>query len=166
MPVAAWPLVLNRTGILIGLLCGACSSNDNVSGDCAITHEQKTITTTEPAADLGLQFKIDSCRADADACPTLCALAMTRAGITFNNGFVGQPGGNLDTTGAPLPPNGGGGGFNAPVNPAITCDVTFQSGTVEMRVAYDVFQSTLGCPIQINDSPTTGIPTPTTGGPK
>ena len=163
MPVAAWPLVLNRTGILIALLCGACSSNDNVTGDCAVTHEQKTITTTEPAADPGLQFKIDSCRADADACPTLCALAMTRAGISFNNGFVGQPGGVTNTgtaPGVPLPP--GGGGFGSPVTPAIACDVTFQNGSVEMRVAYDVYQSSLGCPTQVD----TGFATPSTGGPK
>lgn len=148
--------------VAVGFAVGCSGSDSSNSGDCAVTHEQKTITTTEPAVDPGLQFKIDSCRADADACPTLCAMAMTQAGISFNNGggvFNGQP----------LPPNAGPGGFNsAPVTPAINCDVTFQDGNVSMLVKYDVYTTTLGCPINVNTGDTTGVtgvPVPS-GGPK
>lgn len=134
-----------------------CSSNDS-SGDCAVTHEQKTITTTEPAVDPGLQFKIDSCRADVDACPTLCALAMTRAGISFNNGgnLTGSGGGDVAVPTSP------GGGFQGPVTPTVACDVSFENGTVAMVVKYDVYTSTLGCPVQVNN--TTDVPSPAPGG--
>ena len=71
-----------------GLAPAGCSSDGSNTGDCGVTHEEKTISTPEPAEDPGLQFKIDSCHADVDACPTLCALAMTRAGISFNSGRV------------------------------------------------------------------------------
>ena len=153
-------LVLHRTSLgiaTLGLLLlagGGCSSTSD-GGDCAVTHEQKTITTTEPAVDPGLQFKIDICRADVDACPTLCALAMTRAGISFNNGGnVTNGGGDLT-----LPPNPGGTPF-VPVNPTIGCDVSFENGTVSMVVKYDVYSSTLGCPVQVNNVD----PSPAPGG--
>jgi hypothetical protein len=159
--------VLNRIVSLaiLSLAVTGCSSSDTNTGDCAVTHEQKTITTAEPAADPGLQFKIDTCRVDVDACPTLCALAMTQAGIPFNNGGTfngvgGQPEGDV-----PLPPGGGFGG--APVTPAVNCDVTFEDGQVSMVVKYDVYTSTLGCPIDVNSGgDTTGEPVPFNGGPK
>jgi hypothetical protein len=148
--------VLHRT-IAFGLLLlgGGCSGSDT-TGDCAVTHEQKTITTTEPAADPGLQFKIDSCRADVDACPTLCALAMTRAGISFNtnNNLAGSG------SGGDVPVNPGG-GFGSPVTPTVACDVSFENGTVAMVVKYDVYTSSLGCPTQVNN---TTAPTPAPGG--
>ena len=139
------------------LLGGGCSGSDS-SGDCAVTHEQKTITTTEPAADPGLQFKIDSCRADVDACPTLCALAMTRAGISFSNSQPGTGSGG----GGDLVPTTPGGGFGSPVTPTVACDVSFENGTVAMVVKYDVYTSSLGCPVQVNN--TTDVPTPAPGG--
>ena len=161
-----WPLhqaspVLHRTlpGIAaLGLLVlgGGCSSSDTSGGDCAVTPEQKTITTTEPAVDPGIQFKIDSCRADVDACPTLCALAMTRAGISFNNGGALSGGGDVA-----LPPSPGG-FTSTPVNPTVACDVTFDNGTVAMVVKYDVYESTLGCPVQVTN--TTDVPSPAPGG--
>jgi hypothetical protein len=139
-------------GLLV--LGGGCSGSDT-SGDCAVTHEEKTITTSEPAADPGLQFKIDSCRADVDACPTLCALAMSRAGISFTTNTTG--GGDVF-----LPPDSSG-GFGSPVTPTVACDVSFENGTVAMVVKYDVYTSSLGCPVQVN---TTDVPTPAPGGAK
>lgn len=152
-----WP-VLNRTLALAVLLAG-CSSDDNSTGDCAVSHETKTITTPEPAEDPGLQFKIESCRADIDACPQLCALAMTQAGINFNQtgGGVATPGIPTDSNGAPV----------SSVSPAVNCDVTFRDGNVEMKVKYDVYNSTVGCPIFVDDGTEGGVtPTSGTGGPK
>jgi len=148
--------------VAAGFALGGCSSDDSSTGDCGVTHEQKTITTNEPAEDPGLQFKLDSCRADADACGQLCALAMTQAGIPFNNGT---------TNGGPLPggdigvPPGAPGVVTAPVNPTLDCQVKFHDdGLVEMVVHYDVYESTLGCPINETDFP---VPTgAATGGPK
>ncbi len=170
MPVAPCRRVLNRILAVALFAAGVtgCSGSDTNTGDCAVTHEEKTITTTEPAVDPGLQFKIDTCRVDADACPALCALAMTQAGINFNtidptagteNPPVDEPGG------IPLPP--GGGGINgAPVTPAVNCDVTFDNGTVSMVVKYDVYTSTIGCPVEVSNGDDTGQPVPFNGGPK
>lgn len=153
-----------------GLAPAGCSSDGSNTGDCGVTHEEKTISTPEPAEDPGLQFKIDSCHADVDACPTLCALAMTRAGISFNSGQVFGPGEGDVATGAPPPL---GGSPPSTVTPAIKCDVTFSNGNVEMVVRYDTFSTTLGCPIQVtNTFPPSGsgsgttTPTTTPGGPK
>jgi len=160
MTVAHGVVVLRRTLALVVVLAAGCSSDDNSTGDCAVSHETKTITTREPADDPGLQFKIESCRADIDACPTLCALAMTQAGINFNQGGGGgvlQPGAPTDSNGAPI----------GTVSPAVNCDVVFKDGNVEMKVKYDVYNSTVGCPIFVDDGSQGGVaPTTGTGGPK
>jgi hypothetical protein len=159
MAVAPWRPVLHRIiGLgVVGLLAVGCQGDDSSSnGDCAVTHETKTITTPEPAVDPGLQFKIDSCRADADACPTLCALAMTQAGLSFNNGDV------TNGEAIPLPPGSGGGTFGGPVTPTVNCDVTFEDSQVSMVVKYDVYTNTLGCPVDVGN--TDGQPIPQTGG--
>lgn len=158
MTVAHGVVVLRRTLALALVLAGGCSSDDNSTGDCAVSHETKTITTPEPAENPGLQFKIESCRADIDACPALCALAMTQAGINFNQGGgFAEPGIPTDSNGAPI----------SSVAPAVDCDVTFRDGNVSMKVKYDVYNSTVGCPIFVNDGSQGGVaPTTGTGGPK
>ncbi len=45
--------------------------------DCSGTQVEKRVTVTTPA-DPPLQLKVDSCRVDVDACPALCAMAMSR----------------------------------------------------------------------------------------
>ena len=152
MTVASGPGVLRRT-LAVGLLVvGGCSSDDNTTGDCSITHETKTITTPDPSEDPGLQFKIQSCRVDANACPRLCALAMQQAGIDISGG------GQFNGTEVPTP----GGTISTPVNPAVACDVLFKNGNVEMTVQYDVYTSTNGCPVFVDE----GGVAPTTGGTK
>lgn len=63
------------------LVFAALASGCNLysSEGCEETLE-KTLHITEPA-DPPLQFRIDTCRVDSDACPPLCSLAMQRAGI-------------------------------------------------------------------------------------
>jgi len=61
-----------------------CLAPDLVAGTtnkpCSST-KYKTLTASEPA-DPVLQLKIDSCRADADACVPLCGELMTRANLS------------------------------------------------------------------------------------
>jgi hypothetical protein len=161
-------ILLTSIAVSAGLAAGGCSGDDSTStGDCGVTHEQKTITTQEPAEDPGLQFKLDSCRVDIDACGQLCALAMTQAGIPFDNTATtgGGDQGIPVPNGEPLPP-GSPGIVTTPVNPALACDVKFYGdGTVEMVVHYDVFEATLGCPVNQTDfTPGQGSGTAIPGG--
>jgi hypothetical protein len=71
--------ILAAVGVLsIGLAASGC--NLYSSDGCEETVE-KTIHLMEPA-DPALQFRIDTCRIDADACPPLCSLAMQRSNIS------------------------------------------------------------------------------------
>ena len=65
--------------LVVALWVLASGCNLYSSENCEETLE-KTLHITEPA-DPPLQFRIDTCRVDSDACPPLCSLAMQRSGI-------------------------------------------------------------------------------------
>lgn len=64
-------LVTALAGLVAGVTLAACA--------CTAT-EHQTLTVSTPA-DPAMQFRVDSCRADPDACPALCSLALERAGF-------------------------------------------------------------------------------------
>lgn len=75
-----------RFALLIVLAGAAGCANqigDPGSGlpfDCSVPMDA-TLTISTPA-DPSMELRIQSCRLDVDACPDLCALAMSRNGIS------------------------------------------------------------------------------------
>src|SRR4051812_906716 len=50
--------------------------------DCSGHSVDKKLTINLPT-DPSLQLKVESCRVDVDACPSLCAMAMQRTAINY-----------------------------------------------------------------------------------
>lgn len=70
-----------RPILLLALIAAGCDSN---GGDCTSDPVEKRLTIDTPA-DPALQLRVESCRVDVDACPSLCALALERVQLpTFN----------------------------------------------------------------------------------
>jgi len=63
--------------VLIAVLAAGCGE---IHGKDCIEHVQRTLRVQTPA-DLPMQFQVERCRVDVDACLSLCALAMARAEI-------------------------------------------------------------------------------------
>ncbi len=61
------------------LATSGCLVDALVSDHDCVSHKQATLHASEPA-DPPLQLKIDSCRADVDACMALCQTVMSREG--------------------------------------------------------------------------------------
>jgi hypothetical protein len=89
-----------------------CTDNSNPYGDCQ-NHLESDQSFAMPA-DPPLQFRIESCKLDVDACTDLCTMVMQRS--------------NLD-------------------GQETSCDVSFTSGSVSLKIYYDQYNPDAGCPI-------------------
>jgi hypothetical protein len=65
--------------LVIGLPLSAGCDTDN-RDECSSTQVEKRLTVETPA-DPALQLRVESCRVDVDACPSLCELALARVNI-------------------------------------------------------------------------------------
>lgn len=54
--------------------------DDDSQGDCT-DEASREFQVTTPSADSQIQFRIDACRVDADACMSLCEIVMERVGM-------------------------------------------------------------------------------------
>ncbi|MEJ7602112.1 MAG: hypothetical protein WKG01_29720, partial [Kofleriaceae bacterium] len=70
--------ILQRV-VLAGLPVAACGDSNPVDGDCE-DHIRRTIYIDTPA-DPPLQFRIDACEADVDACIDLCSMTLQRLDV-------------------------------------------------------------------------------------
>ncbi|MEO8842642.1 MAG: hypothetical protein ABI591_26660 [Kofleriaceae bacterium] len=76
-----------RLPIVIAVTLAACGATDVLIGkDCTSTEDQ-TWDITEP--DAAMNFKIESCRMDVDACPALCTYMMTENNVSSSSGASG-----------------------------------------------------------------------------
>lgn len=68
--------------LLLVLLATACDGAGGgvLTHDCS-SHTTMTVTVPMPA-DLPMEFRIETCRMDADACVDLCQLALERNGVS------------------------------------------------------------------------------------
>jgi hypothetical protein len=102
--------------VLAGLAVSLASCAEGAGDRCTDPAEQTF--KLETPADPPLQFRIDGCRVDVDACGVLCALAFDRAGL--NDG---------DTAGI------------------TSCEVEFRADAVSVKVGYNVIRNRQLCPL-------------------
>jgi hypothetical protein len=73
--------------LVLPLVAGGCLADALIdaadSHDC-VEHHSKDLSVADPADDAAMQFHIDQCKVDADACSSLCSLAMQRASLGVN----------------------------------------------------------------------------------
>ncbi len=67
--------------LAIGAGLGGCIVVDSVLTVDCIEHIHQTAAFPTPNDDTALQFKIDRCELDSDACTELCTLALQRSGV-------------------------------------------------------------------------------------
>ena len=72
-----------RTVVFVALMAttGGCILVDSVLTVDCVEHVQQSVPFTTPNDDTALQFKIDRCQLDSDACNELCTLALERSGV-------------------------------------------------------------------------------------
>lgn len=102
--------------VLAGLAVSLASCADGAGDRCTDPAEQTF--KLETPADPPLQFRIDGCRVDVDACDALCALALDRAGL--NDGHTAG---------------------------ITSCNVEFRADAVSVKVGYDVIRNQSLCPV-------------------
>jgi len=61
------------------LVLGACTGN--VGGDDCDTTVERSYTVSVPAEDAQLEYAVETCQADAAACPDLCEVILMRQQI-------------------------------------------------------------------------------------
>ena len=73
-----WLLLL---GLALAGTSGACIVVDSMLAVDCIEHVRQDVPFATPNDDAALQFKLDRCRLDHDACAEVCTLALERSGI-------------------------------------------------------------------------------------
>jgi len=64
------------------VLAGGCAVDPiPIDGSSCVDHHERILTAATPA-DPPLEFKIERCQVDLDACQDLCDLMMSRNGVT------------------------------------------------------------------------------------
>jgi hypothetical protein len=72
--------------LVLPCVAGGCLADaliDAADDHSCVEHHSKDLSVSVPT-DTAMQFHIDQCRVDADACPALCTLAMQRVNLGVN----------------------------------------------------------------------------------